>query len=91
MHRYSTPGLYGLNDLMAQVSIRNANLTWHKRSRPSKEYRLLHVVELVSPMLHGKSHYHLYILNAKNLAPPTFFCIILQIETAFKILKLGFT
>ena len=40
MHRYSTPGLFGLNDLMTQVSIRKANLTWHKRSRPSKEYRL---------------------------------------------------
>ena len=40
MHRYSTPGLYGLNDLMTQVSIRKANLTWHKRSRTPKEYRL---------------------------------------------------
>ena len=40
MHRYSTPGLYGLNDLKTQVSIRKANLTWHKRPRPSKEYRL---------------------------------------------------
>ena len=40
MHKYSTPGLYGLNDLMTQVSIRKANLTWHKRPRPSMEYRL---------------------------------------------------
>ena len=40
MHRYRTPGLNGLNDLLTQVSIRKANLTRHKRSRPSKEDRL---------------------------------------------------
>ena len=40
MHRYSTPGLHGLKDLMTQVSVRKANLTWNKRSMPSKEYRL---------------------------------------------------
>ena len=32
-----------------------------------------------------------YILNAKNLAPPTFLHFFLQIENFFEILKLSFT
>ena len=53
----------GSNDLMTKVSIRKPNLTLHKRSRPPKNIDYLHVVELETPMLHGKSHYHyLYLL-----------------------------
>ena len=64
MHIYNTPGLYGLNDLMTQVSIFGKQICpgisgqGHQRN-----IGYLHVVELVSPMLYGKSHYHyMYLL-----------------------------
>ena len=64
MHRYSTSGLYGLNDLMTQVSIREANLTWHKRSRPSKECRLFTRLRACIPNAAWQVSLSLYVFVA---------------------------
>ena len=64
MHSYSTLGLYGLNDLMTQVSIRKANLTWHKRSRQSKEYRLFTRCRACIPNAAWQVSSSLYVFDA---------------------------
>ena len=57
MHSKRTPGLYGLKYFKIEFS-RQRNLTCNKRPRPPKNKGYLHVVDIESPMLHVKFHYH---------------------------------